>query len=61
MTEQRLRDLAIIAMHYCERIPVDMPQIFKDLYPKARCIIDCSEIFTCRATIRVSSTGTNIF
>ena len=24
----------------------NMPQIFKDLYPKARCIIDCSEIFT---------------
>ena len=23
-----------------------MPQIFKDLYPKARCIIDCSEIFS---------------
>ena len=23
-----------------------MPQIFKDLYPKVRCIIDCSEIFT---------------
>ena len=21
----------------------NMPQIFKDLYPKARCIIDCSE------------------
>ena len=24
----------------------NMPQIFKDLYPKARCIIDCTEIFT---------------
>ena len=23
----------------------NMPQIFKDLYPKTRCIIDCSEIF----------------
>ena len=23
----------------------NVPQIFKDLYPKARCIIDCSEIF----------------
>ena len=22
-----------------------MPQIFKDLYPSCRCIIDCSEIF----------------
>ena len=23
----------------------NMPQIFRDLYPRARCIIDCSEIF----------------
>ena len=23
----------------------NMPRIFKDLYPRARCIIDCSEIF----------------
>lgn len=22
-----------------------MPQVFKDLYPRTRCIIDCSEIF----------------
>ena len=26
-------------------ICANMPQIFKDLYPHARCIIDCSEIF----------------
>ena len=24
---------------------MNMPQIFRDLYPRARCIIDCSEIF----------------
>lgn len=23
----------------------NLPQIFKDLYPRTRCIIDCSEIF----------------
>ena len=28
-----------------ETCRTNMPQIFKDLYPKARCIIDCSEIF----------------
>ena len=39
-----------------ETCRTNMPQIFKDLYPKARCIIDCSEIFTC-----IPGTGTNIF
>ena len=29
-----------------ETCHTNMPQIFKDLYPKARCITDCSEIFT---------------
>ena len=29
-----------------ETCHTNMPQIFKDLYPKARCIIDCSVIFT---------------
>ena len=28
-----------------ETCRTNMPQIFKDLYPRARCIIDCSEIF----------------
>ena len=28
-----------------ETCHTNMPQIFKDLYPKARCIIACSEIF----------------
>ena len=28
-----------------EVVRANMPQIFKDLYPRARCIIDCSEIF----------------
>ena len=29
-----------------ETCRTNMPQLFKDLYPRARCIIDCSEIFT---------------
>ena len=28
-----------------EIVRANMPQIFKDLYPRTRCIIDCSEIF----------------
>ena len=28
----------------------NMPRIFKDIYPRARCIIDCSEIFIERPT-----------
>ena len=28
-----------------EAARANMPQIFKDLYPRTRCIIDCSEIF----------------
>ena len=28
-----------------ESVHANMPQIFKDLYPRIRCIIDCSEIF----------------
>ena len=28
-----------------ESVHANMPQIFKDLYPCTRCIIDCSEIF----------------
>ena len=28
-----------------ETVHANMPQIFKDLYPRTRCIIDCSEIF----------------
>ena len=33
-----------------EIVSVNMPQVFKDLYPRARCIIDCSEVFTERPT-----------
>ena len=29
-----------------EILSENMPQVFKDLYPRARCIIDCSEVFT---------------
>ena len=28
-----------------ESVRANMPQIFNDLYPRTRCIIDCSEIF----------------
>ena len=28
-----------------ETCRANVPQVFKDLYPKTRCIIDCSEIF----------------
>ena len=28
-----------------EVIRANMPQVFKDLYPRSRCIIDCSEVF----------------
>ena len=33
-----------------EILSENMPQVFKDLYPRARCIIDCSEVFTERLT-----------
>lgn len=33
-----------------EILSENMPQVFKDLYPRARCIIDCSEVFTERPT-----------
>jgi len=38
----------------------NMPQIFKDLYPKCRCIIDCTEIlmerpFTLKARVQTYS------
>lgn len=33
-----------------ETVRANMPQIFKELYPRARCIIDCSEIFIERPT-----------
>ena len=33
-----------------EIVSENMPQVLKDLYPRARCIIDCSEVFTERPT-----------
>ena len=39
----------------------NMPQIFKDIYPRTRCIIDCSQKFLYRTTILIPTTCTSIF
>ena len=39
-------------------VRTNMPRIFKDLYPRTRCIIDCSEIFIERTYL--PGTGTDL-
>ena len=40
----------LIMWPFREILSENMPQVFKDLYPRAWCIIDCSEVFTERPT-----------